>query len=83
MDRKRICGKLRGCIIKYISPKTFASGVDFLGWIHFPNHRVLRTTTKNRMLRNLKEEKSDARVQSYRGFLSHGNGHKLSTVYLD
>ncbi|MEK7539415.1 MAG: reverse transcriptase/maturase family protein, partial [Patescibacteria group bacterium] len=24
--------------------KTFASGVDFLGWTHFPGHRVLRTT---------------------------------------
>lgn len=26
--------------------KTIASGVDFLGWVHFPEHRVLRTTTK-------------------------------------
>lgn len=27
--------------------KTLASGVDFLGWVHFPDHRVLRTVTKN------------------------------------
>ncbi len=25
---------------------TLASGIDFLGWVHFPTHRVLRTTTK-------------------------------------
>src|SRR3989344_6103501 len=25
--------------------KTLASGIDFLGWVHFPRHRVLRTTT--------------------------------------
>lgn len=62
--------------------KTFASGVDFLGWINFSGHRVLRTATKNRMLRNLKEERSEARVQSYRGLLSHGNTKKLSTKYL-
>ncbi|MDP3962546.1 MAG: RNA-directed DNA polymerase, partial [bacterium] len=35
--------------------KTLASGVDFLGWIHFPNHRVLRTSTKRRMIKNLKK----------------------------
>ena len=29
--------------------KTLASGVDFLGWVHFPYHRILRTSTKNRM----------------------------------
>jgi retron-type reverse transcriptase len=26
--------------------KTFTSGLDFLGWVHFPEHRVLRTVTK-------------------------------------
>ncbi len=62
--------------------KTFASGIDFLGWVHFPDHRVLRTATKNRMLRNLAEERNEARLQSYRGLLSHGNAHKLSTRYL-
>ena len=62
--------------------KTFASGIDFLGWIHFPDHRVLRNATKRRMLRNLNEERNEARVQSYRGLLSHGNAHKLSTKHL-
>lgn len=58
--------------------KTFASGIDFLGWIHFPDHRVLRGATRRRMIRNLAEEASTPRLESYRGLLSHGNAHKLS-----
>lgn len=62
--------------------KTFSSGVDFLGWVHFPNHRVLRTASKNRMIRNLSVNRSEPTLQSYRGLLSHGNAHKLSTRHL-
>lgn len=62
--------------------KTFSSGVDFLGWVHFPGHRILRGASKRRMLRNLSEDRSDARIESYKGLLSHGNAHKLSTQYL-
>ena len=57
--------------------KTLASGVDFLGWVHFPDHRVLRTTTKRRMLRSLIDVSSEASHQSYLGMLGHGNGKKL------
>ena len=57
--------------------KTFASGVDFLGWVHFPHHRVLRTATKKRMFRNISPDSSEATVKSYLGMLSHGNGWKL------
>lgn len=62
--------------------KTIASGVDFLGWVHFPDHSVLRTATKKRMLRNLRESAHEARIESYLGLLSHGNAKKLSTRYL-
>lgn len=62
---------------------TLAAGVDFLGWVHFPTHRVLRTTTRRRMVRNLAIERLPARVQSYKGMLSHGDAHELSTRYLD
>lgn len=65
-----------------VSITTLASGVDFLGWVNFPDHKVLRTSTKNRMVRNLEEEQNYARLQSYRGLLSHGNAKKLSTLYL-
>lgn len=35
---------------KKVYIKTLSSGVDFLGWINFPHHRILRTSTKKRML---------------------------------
>jgi retron-type reverse transcriptase len=58
--------------------KTFASGIDFLGWVHFPNHKVLRTTTKKRMFKKLEISRENERVlQSYLGLLSHGNTYKL------
>lgn len=61
-----------------VSIRTFASGVDFLGWVHFPNHRVLRTVTKKRMLKGvLKNEGKRETVQSYLGLISHGNTRKI------
>ena len=36
--------------------KTLASGVDFLGWVHFPDHRGLRTSTERRMFKNIKNK---------------------------
>lgn len=57
--------------------KTVASGVDFLGWIHFPQHRVLRTATKRRMFRRLREDSKKAVAESYLGLLSHGNARFL------
>ncbi len=59
--------------------KTVASGVDFLGWVHFSDHRVLRTVAKRRMFRTIKlKEGSCDTVQSYLGLLSHGNEKMLS-----
>jgi retron-type reverse transcriptase len=63
-----------------VSIKTLAGGVDFLGWVHFPHHRVLRTTTKNRMMKKLGEEQKEASIVSYRGMLSHGNAYKISCI---
>ena len=61
-----------------VSIKTLVSGIDFLGWVHFPNHRVLRTTTKRKMFRNIKlKEGKIETVQSYLGMLKHGNAKKL------
>lgn len=53
--------------------KTFASGVDFLGWVHFFDYRVLRTNTKRRMMRRISMNPAPEVVQSYLGLLSHGN----------
>ena len=61
-----------------VSIQTFASGVDFLGWVHFADYRVLRTSSKRRMLRRIRESNKDKQtLLSYTGLLSHGNAHKL------
>jgi retron-type reverse transcriptase len=70
-----------------VSIRTFAAGVDFLGWVHFPGYRVFRTATKKRMFRNLEYKKENTNpeklvitVGSYLGMLSHGNAYKLSLL---
>jgi len=61
-----------------VSLKTVSSGIDFLGWVHFPHHRVLRTSTKKRVFRNIRINRTKKEtVQSYLGLLSHGNSWKL------
>lgn len=58
--------------------KTFASGVDFLGWVHFPHRRVIRTVTKKRMFRKLSipDPKKEI-VDSYKGLLGWGDAYEL------
>ena len=60
--------------------KTLASGLDFLGWVHFPHRRVLRTSTKKRMFRNISEASTPESVTSYLGLISHGNTHTLQVT---
>lgn len=72
--------------------KTSASGMDFLGMVNFPDHRILRTTTKRRMLRKIREKKflwredliSEGKfnqsLQSYLGILKHCRGRKIGTI---
>jgi RNA-directed DNA polymerase len=69
--------------------RTFSSGVDFLGVVNFPDHRILRTKTKERMFRNLSlkhkilgeslitEDLFDQSLKSYLGILLHVNGNKI------
>ncbi len=60
-----------------ISIKTFVSGIDYLGWVHFPDHRVLRTATKKRMFKKLVESSEPDVTQSYLGLLGWGNAKRL------
>jgi retron-type reverse transcriptase len=61
-----------------VSISTVASGVDFLGWVHFSHHRILRTVTKRRMLQNIAGLELDSpTVQSCVGMLQHGDAYKL------
>ncbi|EKE20396.1 MAG: Gp20 protein [uncultured bacterium] len=69
--------------------KTLSSGVDFLGMVNFPDHRVLRTSTKRRMLRKLNKRHDDLQkdliskesfsqgLQSYLGMLKHCKGYQI------
>ncbi len=56
---------------------TVASGVDFLGWVNFPDHRLLRSKTKQRMFRNIRSSTGEASLKSYMGLISHGNTGKI------
>jgi retron-type reverse transcriptase len=60
--------------------RTITSGVDFLGWVNFFKHRVLRTSTKRRMFKNVKNNPKLETVQSYLGMLRHGNAYKLAKI---
>lgn len=63
-----------------VSIETIHSGIDFLGWVNYIDHRVLRTKTKKRMINNLhlkSLEDYEKALPSYDGMLSWGNGYKL------
>ena len=79
----KIAGFLYGSLDLNIQPdkvfiKTLASGVDFLGWVHFPHHRVLRTKTRRRMFKQIRRKPEEATLQSYLGILDYGNAHQLA-----
>lgn len=57
--------------------ETLASGVDFLGWVHFTDYRVLRTTTKRRMMKRIVIHPTKGTFASYLWVLKHGNTKKL------
>jgi len=68
--------------------KKLNQGIDFLGYVVFPTHIILRTKTKRRMLKKIKKRKLELEtglinqhafnqcLQSYFGMLKHcrGNG---------
>lgn len=75
---------------KKVIIRKLSHGIDFVGYVLFENHVLMRTRSQQRMKRRLKEAyesfligKSDAasmdqRLQSYLGILSHANQHTLS-----
>ncbi len=60
-----------------VSIKTLASGIDFLGWVNFPEYKVLRTSTKRRMLKRLNQLPTEETLNSCLGLIKHGNTLKL------
>jgi RNA-directed DNA polymerase len=63
--------------------KSIASGVDFLGWVHFPDHRILRKNARRRMFNRIKISPNNPTLQSYLGLLSHGNTYKIKSKVLN
>ncbi|MFA6404747.1 MAG: reverse transcriptase/maturase family protein [Candidatus Paceibacterota bacterium] len=59
--------------------RTWHSGVDFLGWVHFPKHRILRKSTKISMYQNIFPETREEVVASYFGLLNYGNSYKIKS----
>ncbi len=57
--------------------KTLASGIDFLGWVNFYNHRILRKSTRKRMFRKLLINSTPETLNSYFGLIKHGNTYKI------
>ncbi len=72
-----------------IKIRKYHQGIDFLGYVSFPHHRILRTKTKRRMFRKIErrieqlkqnkisEESFNQTIQSYLGVLKHCKSHKL------
>lgn len=68
---------------KKVSIQKWHRGIDFLGYVHWPYHTIMRTNTKQRMVRKTKEAHKKLRdekislysfaqiVQSYLGRLKH------------
>lgn len=73
-----------------VSINSYVRGVDFLGYVVFPHHTLVRSKTKKRILRKFGEkverynrrkigkDKVLAALQSYLGVLSHANAHNFS-----
>jgi len=75
---------------KKVSIRKLVQGIDFVGYVLFAHHTLVRARTKRRMKKRLQEGFSayssgkttagafDQQVQSYLGILSHANQHNLS-----
>ena len=58
-------------------------GIDFLGWIHFSEYRVLRSKTKRRMMKKINNNAKPESLASYLGLLKHGHSHKIRQELLN
>lgn len=74
--QNRLCLKIHS---KKIILKTYASGIDYLGYVCFPYHRVLRTKTKRRMFKRVNQKN----FSSYSGILKHCHSTSLQRKLAD
>ena len=77
---------------KKVIVRKLSQGIDFVGYVLFEKYTLVRTRTKQRLKRKLKEGyecylkgkmdkvQFDQRLQSYLGILYHANQHTLSPL---
>lgn len=78
-----------------ITIKKFRAGIDFLGYIVFPNYILPRTKTKRRLIKKIREkvklfksgkiteEKLNQTIQSYLDYIGHANTYKFKQELLN
>lgn len=78
-----------------ISIRKYYQGIDFLGYVSFPHHRVLRVKTGKRMFKkieskiaelesgNIEEKSFNQTLWSYYGMLKHCDSYKLGERLVD
>lgn len=78
-----------------VSIRKVQRGIDFLGYVVFPNHRLLRTKTKRRIFTKLRKRVAEFRtgliskytldqsLNSYLGVLSHADSYELKQELLN
>ena len=59
-----------------IKIERYHQGIDFLGYVCFPFHKILRTATKHRMFTKINKKN----FTSYNGMLSHCRAEKIKAV---
>ncbi len=69
---------LRNCLKLELHPNKISirklkQGIDFLGYVVLPGNRILRTKTKNRMLRRI----NDNNLASYLGLMKYCNSYEV------
>lgn len=60
-----------------IEIRKLSRGIDFLGYVTLPHHRVLRTKTKQRIFKRINKNNKE----SYLGILKHCNGSLLTWLF--
>lgn len=69
--------------------RKYHQGIDFLGYVVLPHHKVLRTKTKRRITKKILKKKDELKngliekkdfeqsLRSYLGALKHCEGHRI------
>lgn len=52
-------------------------GIDFLGYVYFHTHVLVRKKIKKRFAKMLKKHRNEASISSYKGWIKHCNGKNL------